>query len=210
MNIIGQKFNRLTVLELFKKEQVYLFNGKKNGFRYFYTCLCDCGKLTVVAKSHLLSGHTQSCGCISQKHLKTDTRLFRIWNGIKGRCFNKNNNKFKNYGGRGISIYEEWKNDFKAFYDWSMANGYQEDLTIDRIDNNGNYEPNNCRWVSQKVQQNNKSNSCLIEYNGKSLTLSQWAELYGLNYSTVKSRLSYGWTIEKALLTPVKTIDNQG
>lgn len=210
MNIIGQKFNRLTVLELFKKEQVYLFNGKKNGFRYFYACLCDCGKLTIVAKNHLLSGHTRSCGCISQKHLKTDTRLFRIWKGIKGRCFNKNNNKFKNYGGRGILICDEWKNDFKAFYDWAMANGYQDDLTIDRIDNNGNYEPLNCRWVSQKVQQNNKSNSYFIEYNGKSLTLSQWAELYGLNYSTVKSRLSYGWTIEKALFTPVRTIDNQG
>lgn len=210
MNIIGKKFNRLTVLELFKKEQVYLFNGKKNGFRYFYTCLCDCGKITIVAKSHLLSGHTRSCGCISQKHLKTNTRLFRIWNGIKGRCFNKNNNKFKNYGGRGISICDEWKNDFKTFYDWAMSNGYADNLTIDRIDNNGNYEPSNCRWVNQKVQQNNKSNSCFIEYNGKSLTLSQWAELYGLNYSTLKSRLSYGWTIEKALLIPVRTIDNQG
>lgn len=208
MNIIGQKFNRLTVLELFKKEQVYLFNGKKNGFRYFYTCLCDCGKITVVAKSHLLSGHTRSCGCISQKHLKTNTRLFRIWIGIKGRCLNKNNKKFKNYGGRGISICDEWKNDFKTFYDWAISNGYADNLTIDRIDNNGNYEPSNCRWVSQEVQQNNKSNNYFIEYNGKSMTLSQWTKLYNLNYSTVVSRLSYGWTIEKALITPVRTTDN--
>ena len=137
------------------------------------------------------------------KHGLRNTRLFSIWANIKTRCTNSNSTFYNRYGGRGITICDEWKDNFKAFYDWAMANGYQDNLTIDRIDNNGNYEPNNCRWVTVKDQARNKTNNHLYTINNETKALSVWCEQFNINYKTVRDRLKRGWNIKKALSCPV-------
>lgn len=139
------------------------------------------------------------------KHGLGKTRLFRIWNGMKSRCLNENVPMFKRYGARGISICDEWKNDFKAFYDWSMNHGYRDDLTIDRINNNGNYEASNCRWVNVNVQSNNRSTNHYLTLFGEIKTLSEWCKIYQINYKTVQDRLKRGWNIYDALSKSVDT-----
>lgn len=179
---------------------------------------CDCGKEKVVYLKHLKSGASKSCGhsnwvenCrnIGKSNLKysnfniSSTRLYSIWNSMKGRCYYKNNDNYKYYGGRGITICEEWKNNFMSFYNWAICNGYNEKLTIDRIDVNGNYEPNNCRWLTFKEQSNNRrnaKNSRYLTYRGKTKTLSQWCKEYDINVSTLSCRVNkLKWTDEKAL-----------
>ena len=138
-------------------------------------------------------------------------RLYNIWEKMKTRCYNQNSEKFKCYGGRGITICVEWKNNFYAFREWAIANGYREDLTIDRIDVNGNYEPTNCRWATIKEQQNNRRNNKIISYNGKTLNVSQWAELYNIRASTLYCRIyQRGWDFEKAINTPVRHKKKKG
>ena len=151
----GQHFGRLTVLE-----RTIIKN------RGFYICKCECGNTTTVRIDALKTGKTKSCGCIireqarsgnnRRKHGMWNTRLHRIWGAMKTRCHNPNCERFPDYGGRGIEVCEEWKNNFQAFYDWATANGYKDELTIDRINVNGNYEPSNCRWATIKEQNNNK------------------------------------------------------
>lgn len=132
-------------------------------------------------------------------HGLSHTRLHRIWANMNVRCTNSNSPKYYCYGNRGIIVCDEWRNDFKAFYDWAMANGYTDDLTIDRIDNNGNYEPSNCRWVDYKTQMNNMTKNIMIEYKGKTQTLAQWADETGIPYKTLHKRIKTGWNIEKAM-----------
>lgn len=127
------------------------------------------------------------------------TRLYYVWNSMKQRCLNENDCRYNSYGGRGITIYEEWKNNFGTFREWALANGYRDDLTIDRIDVNGNYEPSNCRWITNKEQQNNTRRSRLIEFNGEIHTIAEWAEIIGVSYKSLYSRIRRNWTIEKAL-----------
>ena len=197
-DLIGKRFNKLLVLE-------------RVGTRWhspYWKCLCDCGNITYVNSSSLKYGATKGCGCGEGQSLRThglsSTRLHGIWNGMKCRCYNKNSTSYKYYGARGIGLCDEWKNDFKAFYEWSIINGYKEDLTIDRIDPNGDYEPLNCRWVDMNTQNNNRRDSVIIEYNGKSQTLSQWAKELNINYATLRNRINQlGWSIEKAFTTTV-------
>lgn len=197
----GQRFGRLTVLEFVPTE----------GYRSYWKCMCDCGNIITVAGKRLGNGHTQSCGCLRKeqaakrlyKHGMRNSRLYRIWSKMKERCCNHNISGYKDYGGRGITVCEEWKNDFQAFYDWAMSNGYDDNLTIDRIDNNGNYEPLNCRWVGIEIQARNKRNNVYVEYNGEIITLTEASKLSGISLGTLHLRYSKGDRGEK-LFRPVK------
>lgn len=170
----------------------------------------------VVRSGALKTGHTQSCGCYgfeiareaTTKHLKSDTRLYWVWHGMKQRCENPNSDSYKAYGGRGIKVCEEWSNDFVPFYEWAMANGYDEnaphgECTIDRIDNNKGYSPDNCRWITIKEQANNKQQSVWVEINGESKTVKTWCDIYKINYGCVMHRIHHmGWDAVKAITTP--------
>ena len=138
-------------------------------------------------------------------HGKRKTRLYRIWANIKTRCYNERDPHFERWGNRGITMCAEWKDNFQNFYDWSMSHGYSDDLTIDRIDNNGNYEPSNCRWVDMKKQTRNNSRNHIVKLNGIERPLIEWTEIYKINYKTVRDRLKRGWDYEKALTEPVET-----
>lgn len=143
------------------------------------------------------------CNNPNYKHGLRDTRLFSIWCNMKNRCYNPNSTFFQHYGGRGITVCDEWQHDFLAFYDWAMSNGYSDDLSIDRIDVNGNYEPSNCRWATSKEQGVNRRNNKTFVVNGKEKPLVALCKEYNINYSTVQDRLKRGWQIEKALSCPV-------
>lgn len=207
-DLSGKKFNHLLVLKL---------DSIKNNTTY-WLCQCDCGNIKKISAGHLKNGHTKSCGCIrkdcradknpSYKHGLRKSRLYEILVNIKTRCYNVNNKTYKNYGGRGITVCEEWRNDFLNFYNWAMDNGYRDDLTIDRIDVNGNYEPSNCRWVNWKIQQNNRRNNHIIEYNGEKHTLQEWSEILPINVSSsvLRYRILNGWSIEDAFLKNVRRI----
>ena len=133
------------------------------------------------------------------KHNLSKTKLFKVWCGMKDRTLNKNDKHYKNYGNRGIKICNEWLEDFKCFYDWALNNGYKEGLTIDRINVNGDYEPNNCRWITWKEQENNRTNNHYITYNGETHTMKQWSEILGIKYTTLSMRLNTRhWSIERS------------
>ena len=141
---------------------------------------------------------------MNYKHGMKGTRLYRIWLNIKNRCSNPKSDRFKDYGGRGINVCEEWKKDFKSFHDWSISNGYDDDLTIDRIDNDGNYEPSNCRWVTAMEQANNSRKCHVIEFNGESHNMTEWSKILGIPRYVLSNRINtYGWDIERAFTTKV-------
>ena len=184
-----------------------------------YLCQCDCGNYKIVKANNLRNGKTHSCGCLKKKimadkqykhgdtggHSGKSSRLYCIWSSMKDRCFRSNFRQWKDYGGRGIKVCDEWRNNYSVFKTWALSNGYHEGLTIDRINNDGNYEPCNCRWVTMKEQMNNKNNNHNISYNGKCQSLTKWAEELGIRRKTLDCRINrYHWPIEKALTTPVR------
>ena len=146
-NLAGKKFGKLTVIS---------YNGKDNKRHSFYKCVCECGRVRIVRADKLKSGSTVSCGKHIKTHGKRYTRIYDIWCGMKQRCYNSNSDKYRFYGAKGVIICDEWKNNFQTFYEWAMKNGYKDNLTIDRIDPYGNYEPSNCRWATLQEQQLNK------------------------------------------------------
>lgn len=167
-----------------------------------WRCKCDCGKETIVSGGNLRRGNTKSCGCYNItshiKHGLSNEKLYGVWGDLKTRTLNINSQDYKNYGGRGIKVCKKWEN-FEPFYNWAIDNGYKVGLTIDRIDNNKGYSPENCRWVTYNEQANNKRNNHLITYKDKTLTMSQWANKIGISRHTLFWRLNNGWSLEKAL-----------
>ena len=182
--MIGKIFGKLKVLS-------ELDERAKGGGKQ-YLCKCECGNTTIVRSDHLKSGHTTSCGCnkiMITSHKKSQSNLYRRWDKIKQRCYNKNSKNYKNYGARGIKMCDEWLYNFMAFYNWAISNGYRNTLTIDRIDCNGNYEPNNCRWVDYTTQNNNRRNTVYLTCNGKTQSVMEWCRELNLNPSTVYYRV---------------------
>ena len=202
IDMIGKRFGNLTVIS--QAESI-------ESCRPRWLCHCDCGNNRIVRGVSLRRGDTKSCGCLKIEHAKTlsndnithgesKTRLYRIWFNIRSRCNKSSHIDYPKYGARGIRVCDEWDGNFVAFRDWAMSNGYAETLSIDRIDNNGNYSPINCRWVNSEVQNNNKRSNHYLTYNGETLTLAQWAKKFGINKNTLYSRIvKYGWNVERSL-----------
>ena len=138
-----------------------------------------------------------------EKHGMYGSRLYKTWNNMISRCYCKSFRNYRNYGGRGITVCDEWKNSFVAFMNWALSNGYSDTLTLDRINTEGGYCPENCRWITNKEQQNNKRNNRLITYKGITHTLQEWSEITGIHKKTISKRIDRGWTIEDALTKEV-------
>ena len=214
-NLAGQKYVKLTVLE-------YAYS--KKGKRY-WRCQCDCGNVVCVQTAKLKSKNTKSCGCLKYEtksnfiHGKHNTRLYNIWQGMKQRCYNPNSIKYKNYGGRGIKVCEERKNDFMIFYNWAMTNGYDDfktrkEQSLDRINNDGNYEPSNCRWVTHSKNCRNRNDNVYLTKNGISKTIAEWCEELNLDQRKVSARVKKYDNIDDILsqedLTRKKHLSNTG
>lgn len=209
INLTGQKFGKLTVIE--RAEHI---KGQKPRWRC--VCCCDDKTEVIVYGYKLRRGSKKSCGCYAKEkareiktiHGLTNTRLFSIFTHMKQRCYNPKHTAYKDYGGRGIAICSQWldkEKGFINFYNWAMNNGYEEHLTIDRIDNNQGYSPQNCRWATMQEQNNNTRANHLLTYKKETHTIAQWAEIIGIKEVTLKARINkYGWTIEKALTTVPK------
>ena len=203
IDLIGQRFDRLTVI---RRE------GISNDGQAAWLCKCDCGAEVVVAGNSLRRNHTKSCGCyarektgnINRKHGMSHSRIYNIWSKMNRRCGYEKENRYHDYGGRGITVCEEWQSSFEAFRDWAFANGYTDNLTIDRINNDFGYCPANCRWVNMKVQANNTRRNHELTCNGETHTLAQWEKITGIRQHTIGDRIRAGWSIEKALTTPIK------
>ena len=200
VDLVGQKFGRLTVIKSI---------GSKNQ-QHIWLCKCECGKETISNTNRLKSGWKRSCGCIQKeqlakrnkenaKHGLNNHPLHGVWHNMKDRCYRELCSEYQRYGGRGITVCDEWLHDFQSFYDWAITHGYTKGLTIDRIDNDGNYEPNNCRWATQKEQQNNRSTNHHLTYNGKTMTISEWADELSVPAYMIRNRVKKGMPIEKIL-----------
>lgn len=211
----GNRYGRLLVIGLadcHKNKQLW------------WKCKCDCGSEVVVKGASLRNGATKSCGCISREafslegkkkrtHGYSRTPIYTVWTSMKARCYNENNWAYPYYGGRGIKVCDEWlgKDGAKNFCSWAFENGYEgssnhRHCTLDRIDNDGDYCPENCRWVCAVEQANNKRNNRFIEFNGAMHTFTQWSKITGLPTTTIRSRIYQGWPTEKALTVPKKQI----
>lgn len=198
-DMAGKKIGRLTVV-------AQAGNEKGGGAKWL--CKCECGNETIVRGADLRKEHTKSCGCIhsegvakrNRKHGRTKHPLYRIWSAMKQRCYYKGSVGYSNYGGRGIQICDEWLDDFQAFYDWATANGYQDGLTIERKDYNGNYEPSNCCWATKTEQANNTRLNIRVTVKGETHTVAEWAKITGEKPAKIADRLRRGYEPEQAIL----------
>jgi hypothetical protein len=198
-NLAGQKFGRLTALA--REEEA----PSGAGISARWMCRCDCGATTTVTSDRLTQGRTKSCGCYaieriakqSTTHGMSHSSEYSIWRGMLARCSNKNLDEFPRYGGRGIKVCERWHS-FENFY--ADMGKRPAGCTLDRVDNDGDYEPANCRWATRREQQNNRCNTARLTVAGTTRSLSQWCDVLGLARSTVRSRLERGWSDERALM----------
>jgi len=201
-NKIGQVFGRLIVIE---------FMGLNYHYEAQWKCKCECGNEITVLSGQLMAGYIKSCGCLrresmikrSTTHGKSKTRIFHIWQGMRARCNNPNNKNYNNYGGRGICVCKEWNKSFEVFNNWAKENGYKPNLSIDRIDVNGNYEPFNCKWSTVIEQNNNKRKSRKIRANGVIMTVAEISKKTGLKISTISERIRRG-DVGEQIIRPVK------
>lgn len=203
----SDRFGRWTVLRE---------NGRNKSGGVMWLCMCDCGTIRSVEGRSLRNGLSKSCGCLASehrteaariavtKHGGRNERLYKVWLGILGRCQNPTNRHYADYGGRGITVCKEWK-DYAAFREWALLTGYDPNAeygscTIDRIDNNAGYSPDNCRWADSTTQCNNRRSNHFVEYNGESHTITEWARITGIRKDTLRRRIFiYGWDIKRAL-----------
>lgn len=208
-DLTGQKFGRLTVIE-----QHGFTEKNKYGTRYaVWYCKCDCGNYCEMASDTLTrKRNNHSCGCLAKEHLEdiskgnithnmTGTRLYNCYQGMISRCYRKKDIHYNAYGKRGITVCNEWKNNPKTFIDWALSHGYSDDLTIERIDVNGNYEPSNCTWIPMSEQYDNKRQNIMIEWNGEKHNATYWSRLTGINAGKIRWRYKHGWDVEKIFET---------
>lgn len=207
-DLTGRKFGRLTVASR---------GDAIRGVRH-WNCVCECGRVCTVSEGNLKSSHTRSCGCLqreaaskaSTRHKEVNTHLYIVWADMKSRCKNPNNNGFHLYGGRGIAVCEEWE-DYLAFRKWAHENGYSDELSLDRIDPNGNYEPANCRWILPCEQALNKRNTFYLTINGETKPAKVWALESGTKYETIFMRKKYlDWNDHDAVFGREKCKANLG
>lgn len=201
VNISGQRFGRLVALGP---------TGRGNDGGILWHCRCDCGKETITIGAHLRSGHSTSCGCYqvemtvrrSTSHGMSHTREYDAWCSMNKRCANPNDSSYLDYGGRGITVYSEWQDDFQAFYDHVGPIPFEK-ATIDRIDNELGYFPGNVKWSTQKEQARNRRNNTMLTYDGKTQSMSAWVEETGISKGAIQTRIKMGWSVEKTLTEPV-------
>jgi len=204
---IGKRFDKVEVIGA--PFYVRILTGAKKRFQHV-VCRCDCGHVFTASVQNLKRQHYKSCGCEKRnnignavrKHGLTGTKLYSIWAGIKRRCFNEHENSYKDYGARGISVCEEWRDNPAAFVLWAMTNGYQDGLEIDRINNDGNYDPINCRFVSKKQNTRNRRTTRHLTAMGRTQSMSAWCEELGVKSHFIATRLRRGWSEEEAIVTP--------
>lgn len=196
-DLTGKRFGKLVVIGI----------DDSSGRKTYWFCKCDCGNTKRVRSDSLQNGSIKSCGCLKKEqdeinlsstkskitketrgYASGNTRLYEIWQGMKRRCYNDTDARYCRYGGRGITVCDEWRNDFGSFHDWALENGYNDELTIDRIDNNGNYEPNNCRWSTMSEQCRNRSTNINIKIGNATKTLAEWCKIFDVPYSRVSAR----------------------
>ena len=202
IDLTGQRFTRWTVISK---------NLERSVYEAYWNCICDCGNIGIIRGSSLRQKQSQSCGCLSSdvttkritKHNMYYTRIYSIYTSMKQRCLNKNHEAYNQYGGRGIKICDRWLQSFENFYA-DMGDLPTNKHQIDRINNDGNYEPGNCRWATVAENSRNKKTTRFLTFGGKTQCLMDWALENKLHFATLSSRLRYGWSIEKALLTPVQ------
>ena len=198
-NLMNKTFGNLEVVDLSSKLR------KGPNLKPLYICKCKCGKMIEVPQYELLSGHKKSCGCLHIKHhFSHRERLYQTWINMRRRCNNSKNKRWYCYGGKGIKVCIEW-DEYLSFRNWALSNGYKDNLTIDRIDVNGDYYPENCRWVDAKTQANNMTRNVHFDFNGELLTKSQLAERLGLSYSALQHRLDRGWIMERIIIQPQRS-----
>lgn len=201
IDIKDQRFGRLVAIKHL---------GKNKNNKALWLCQCDCGNIITTQGSSLLQGRTTSCGCISRektikrntKHNMRHTRIYNTWLNMKSRCYNPNNKSYKYYGGKGITICDEWLNSPQNFISWAYSNGYTDELTIDRIDVNGNYEPSNCRWITFTDQMNNRSVCTYFTIDGETHSLTEWCRIYNVSPKLVRPRINKGWDLLTAMAIP--------
>ena len=203
----GQKFGRLTIIR----------ETQRRAKKRYFLCRCDCGNERTVRLVAMRAGEVKSCGCLrneqnrvaNMSHGLWGTSLYWSWHSMKDRCLNPNCAVYKHYGARGIAVCDDWMG-FEAFRDWALSNSYKEGLTIERIDVNGNYEPDNCTWIPMSEQSNNKRSSRIITFRDKTMNLKKWADHLGLRPSVLWGRLDRGWSVEKAFTTPLQNRYSRG
>ena len=213
-DLTGQRFGKLVALEPI---------GQDKHKNVIWRCKCDCGRVHETVSRSLVNGAAKSCGCYKggkfrnkqgeEHHGGSNERLYRVWGGMLNRCYDPNRKEYKNYGGRGIEVCDEWKESYSAFRSWALANGYDPKLSgiecsIDRIDVNGNYEPSNCRWIPMSEQVANTRTTIHLDYRGHSITLREASRISGIDSKTIWGRIKRGWTVEKAIEQPARRLSS--
>ena len=200
IDLTGKRFGKLTAIS---------FSHKDRHHKAHWLCSCDCGNETVCPSATLRKGTCKSCGCLQRKrastanfkHGKSKTRLYNVWSSMKGRCHNKNHQDYPNYGGRGVKVCKRWRKSFQGFID-DMGKPPSPKHTIERIDVDGDYCPENCTWATRRTQANNSRNNRRIEFDGETHTLAEWARKLDIPYGRLLARLRRGWTVDRAFSQP--------